>query len=127
MFLISARKIVFEAKIGVDNICMFMYSKYMSKKNYSKSLHVLLTPEQHKKLLNVSKKSGDSIGFIIRESIDKGEYYPKSLAEDVMQIALRESLKLQAHYAQLLNDYDGGKRHIFKSVSEWIAKIQSNL
>ena len=87
----------------------------------------MITKEQHKKLVDASKKSGDSIGFIIRESIDKGEYYPKSLAEDVMQIALRESLKLQSHYAQLLNDWDGGKRHIFKSVGEWVAKIQSSI
>lgn len=35
--------------------------------------------------------------------------------------ALEESVKLQAHYAKLLNVYDGGKRIIF-STKEWLAR-----
>lgn len=41
----------------------------MSKAKYNKSLHVLLTPELHQYLLKESKKSGKSIGSLIRESI----------------------------------------------------------
>lgn len=36
-----------------------------------------------------------------------------------LRIALHESLKLQAHYAKLLNDYDGGNRMIFDTIQEW--------
>jgi hypothetical protein len=38
--------------------------------------------------------------------------------------ALEKSLKLQAHYAKLLNMHDGGKRCIFKSADEWINRLE---
>lgn len=38
--------------------------------------------------------------------------------------ALAESLKLQSHYASLLNDYDGGKRMQFSSVKEWLERLE---
>jgi hypothetical protein len=38
--------------------------------------------------------------------------------------ALRASLRLQAHYAQLLNQYDGGSRMIFADVPEWLARLR---
>ena len=41
-----------------------------------------------------------------------------------LEIALRESVKLQAHYAALLNQWDGGKRMIFPSSAEWIARLK---
>lgn len=34
--------------------------------------------------------------------------------------ALEESVRLQSHYALLLNMYDGGKRLTFASADEWI-------
>lgn len=37
--------------------------------------------------------------------------------------ALDESVKLQSHYAELLNMYDGGKRMVFKSGDEWLARL----
>lgn len=46
------------------------------------------------------------------------------IEENIYIRALRESLKLQAHYARLLNDWDGGRRHIFKSVGEWLRKLE---
>ena len=46
-----------------------MYSIYMNAK-YSKSLHILITPEQHSFLEKRSKKSGDSIGKFVRKLID---------------------------------------------------------
>jgi len=36
--------------------------------------------------------------------------------------ALEESLKLQSHYAELLNMYDGGKRMQFKTPEAWVAR-----
>ena len=41
-----------------------------------------------------------------------------------LEIALRESLILQAHYANLLNIYDGGERKIFKTEKEWINRLK---
>jgi len=41
-----------------------------------------------------------------------------------LKIALRESLKLQSHYANLFNQYDGGNRMIFNSIKEWISRLQ---
>jgi len=37
--------------------------------------------------------------------------------------ALTESLKLQAHYAELLNMHDGGKRKIFNDVDSWLSRL----
>jgi hypothetical protein len=41
-----------------------------------------------------------------------------------LRTALDESIKLQAHYAELLNMHDGGRRHPFKSADEWIARLR---
>jgi hypothetical protein len=43
---------------------------------------------------------------------------------DPLEIALRESLKLQAHYAELLNMHDGGERTIFKTPDAWIKRLR---
>lgn len=37
--------------------------------------------------------------------------------------ALAESVKLQSHYAGLLNQYDGGQRIEFKDAEEWLARL----
>lgn len=39
-------------------------------------------------------------------------------------IALHESLKLQNHYAEILNAYDGGERMIFKDIHAWIKRLR---
>lgn len=52
------------------------------------------------------------------------EEMPKEAPKSIMLIALQESLKLQAHYAQLLNDWDGGERKIFRSVSQWLDRLR---
>jgi hypothetical protein len=44
-------------------------------------------------------------------------------AED-LRIALEESLRLQSHYAELLNMHDGGRRIGFKDVDAWIARLR---
>jgi len=41
-----------------------------------------------------------------------------------IEIALKESLKLQSHYATILNQYDGGKRIVFNSPEEWIERLR---
>jgi hypothetical protein len=38
--------------------------------------------------------------------------------------ALEESVKLQSHYAELLNMHDGGKRIGFESADAWIARLR---
>jgi len=38
--------------------------------------------------------------------------------------ALEESVKLQSHYAGLLNQYDGGRRLQFKNAGEWIERLK---
>ena len=38
--------------------------------------------------------------------------------------ALEQSVKLQSHYAVLLNGYDGGKRKQFKTAQEWIDRLR---
>ena len=41
-----------------------------------------------------------------------------------LEIALNESVKLQAHYAKLLNMHDGGQRTVFKNTNEWLARLE---
>jgi len=41
-----------------------------------------------------------------------------------LEVALDESLKLQSHYAKLLNMHDGGKRIGFKTTEEWINRLK---
>jgi hypothetical protein len=38
-------------------------------------------------------------------------------------LALEESLKLQTHYARMLNDYDGGERMGFHTVQDWLNRL----
>lgn len=40
-----------------------------------------------------------------------------------MREALEESVKLQSHYAKLLNMHDGGERLQFHSAEEWVARL----
>jgi hypothetical protein len=48
-----------------------------------------------------------------------------SLAEQNKALweALEECVKLQAHYAELLNMWDGGKRHAFKNADEFVQRM----
>jgi hypothetical protein len=41
-----------------------------------------------------------------------------------LSAALEESVKLQAHYAKLLNMHDGGERMIFPTVESWLARLR---
>ncbi len=46
-----------------------------------------------------------------------------SYNEQVLRRALDESVKLQAHYAELLNMHDGGQRMIFRTTQEWLDRL----
>ena len=41
----------------------------------------------------------------------------------LLRCALAESVKLQSHYAAVLNYYDGGKRRQF-TLESWIARLK---
>jgi len=43
---------------------------------------------------------------------------------DELRTALDALIKLQAHYAKLLNLHDGGRRHAFTSTEEWLERLQ---
>ena len=52
--------------------------------------------------------------------------YEDELEQRVEELeeALEESIKLQSHYAGLLNNYDDGKRIKFKDADEWIKRLK---
>ena len=54
-----------------------------------------------------------------REKNDPGGLYTPR----VLLAALTESLKLQAHYAELLNMHDGGERKWFSEPAAWIHRL----
>jgi hypothetical protein len=47
-----------------------------------------------------------------------------ALAAD-LHTALEESVKLQSHYAGILNDHDGGTRLLFANADAWIARLRA--
>jgi hypothetical protein len=48
----------------------------------------------------------------------------KAITQQVLYDALEESLKLQSHYATLLNQHDGGERMVFADVNAWIKRLR---
>jgi len=44
-------------------------------------------------------------------------------ADSTLPIALDESIKLQSHYARLLNMWDGGERLEFANAGVWIERL----
>ena len=51
---------------------------------------------------------------------------PSPASAEELYIALREALKLQKHYAELLNMHDGGQRRseVFATPETWIARLR---
>ena len=50
-----------------------------------------------------------------------------AMAETEMKLlrsALTESVRLQSHYAKLLNGYDDGERMTFADVDEWMERLK---
>ena len=65
----------------------------------------------------------DELVFLLSE---RDAAYRRGIEEAALtRLALEESVRLQAHYAALLNQYDGGKRIVFASANEWIARLRA--
>ena len=47
----------------------------------------------------------------------------KKISKKDLIIALGESVKLQTHYASLLNMYDKGERIEFENVDKWLERL----
>lgn len=62
-------------------------------------------------------------GDILRRVTWKEAYGNAATNNHEMAIALAESVKLQSHYAKLLNMYDGGTRSTFSCFGEWIQRL----
>lgn len=52
----------------------------------------------------------------------KIELLEKDIA--LLRYALDKSVRLQAHYATLLNQWDGGNRRIFAGSYEWLKRLE---
>jgi hypothetical protein len=69
-----------------------------------------------------------------RDRLDRAEIDPDRLEAVIVEalagyaatlrVALDESIRLQAHYAELLNQYDGGRRIAFVNAEAWIARLR---
>lgn len=47
-----------------------------------------------------------------------------NIGYDELWYALEESVKLQSHYAELLNMYDNGNRLKFEDANEWVSRLR---
>lgn len=68
-------------------------------------------------------EGGPAMGF--RDWVDTGEAPGGSPSADEVYAALETSVRLQSHYAFLLNQYDGGRRLTFASAAEWIERLRA--
>jgi hypothetical protein len=62
-------------------------------------------------------------GSAMRRVTWKEAYEDSSESSSELMEALIESVKLQSHYAGILNDYDGGKRLQFNCPAHWIQRL----
>lgn len=65
----------------------------------------------------------------LKYAVEALKHYRTQLAKDdgeqtELHLALEQSLKLQSHYAKLLNMHDGGKRRGFASVDAWLNQFR---
>ena len=44
---------------------------------------------------------------------------------ECLRVALEESVKLQSHYAELLNFHDGGERMGFENAKAWMERLHA--
>ena len=59
----------------------------------------------------------------LKKRLDEAAELMKTIER--LKHALRESVKLQGHYAELLNAHDGGERIPFRNPSEWLRRLES--
>ena len=62
-------------------------------------------------------------GSAMRRVTFEEAYEESSNSANELMEALIESVKLQSHYAGLLNQYDGGKRLQFSCSAHWIQRL----
>jgi len=74
----------------------------------------------------VSNANRENVLAVMKEFLLKsGKSTAGTHAEDSeLMVALVESVKLQSHYAKLLNQHDGGERMQFENVAEWIERLR---
>jgi hypothetical protein len=95
----------------------------ISLKNMDNS-YIDFTEEDYKRMIEVLDNCVELKDGFPYAKIPPHELLNAANMIQTLSNALKESLKLQAHYAELLNMHDGGKRHIFKSVEEWIDRLE---
>jgi hypothetical protein len=61
----------------------------------------------------------------LHKTIHKLRSMPTAIIIRGLEIALEESVKLQSHYAKLLNMHDGGRRMQFAGSKEWIDRLRA--
>lgn len=83
----------------------------------------------HNRHVDYGIRSGNECDLITKISKTDNICYLPLVVELQKQIlekdnALEESVKLQSHYAEILNMHDGGKRIQFSSAKEWIDRLE---
>lgn len=73
-------------------------------------------------LLLAQAHNGHAVWFIMSKTKPTAADFDPEGAID-LRTALAKSLKLQSHYATLLNSLDGGERMTFASVEAWLARL----
>jgi hypothetical protein len=63
-------------------------------------------------------------GTVMRRVMWKQAYIHCAEQTHELMLALIESVKLQSHYARLLNMHDGGERMTFDSPAAWIERLK---
>lgn len=48
----------------------------------------------------------------------------ENYTNEQLRFALEQSVKLQSHYAHILNMYDSGNRKMFRDANEWIERLK---
>lgn len=71
--------------------------------------------------LELSRKHGDRVAAGYEVLL--AWYRKQEIELAQIRVALDESLKLQSHYAELLNMHDGGQRMTFDS-AKWIERLK---
>lgn len=63
---------------------------------------------------------------VVRRAIELNDAHRAAGAAtlDDLRTALEESVKLQSHYAELLNMHDGGRRIGFANADAWIRRLR---
>jgi hypothetical protein len=88
-------------------------------------------PSQYLAVMNDAQAEVDRLKDEIEASkwLDE-DAIPKALKavcdeRDQLRAALEQSVKLQSHYARLLNQYDNGERLVFDAAYDWLERLSA--